>query len=63
MARLVHEHRFQPHVYWLGMHENIVSLVWNDKLKAALSPQTVAEVTRIEADIRSGKFEVPRGKF
>ena len=45
------------------MHDNIVSLVWNEKLKATLSPKTVAEVARIEADIRSGKFEVPRGKF
>jgi len=63
MARLVHDHKFTPQVYWLGMRENIVSLVWNDALKSTLSPQTVAEVAKIEADIRSGKFEVPRGKF
>jgi basic membrane protein A len=63
MARLVHDHKFQPHIYWLGMRENIVSLVWNDTLKATLSPNTIAEVQRIEADIRSGKFEVPRDKF
>ncbi|HSY48235.1 MAG TPA: BMP family protein [Thermoanaerobaculia bacterium] len=63
MATLVHDHKFQPHVYWLGMRENIVSLVWNEKLKSAMSAQTVAEVQRIEGDIRSGKFEVPRGKF
>ena len=63
MAKLVHDHKFQPHVYWLGMKENIVSLVWNDKLKATMKPETVAEIARVEAEIRSGKFEVPRGKF
>ena len=63
MASLVHNHDFKPHVYWLGMHEKIVSLVWNEALKTTLSPKTVAEVERIEGDIRSGKFEVPRGKF
>jgi basic membrane protein A len=63
MAKLVHDHKFRPHVYWLGMHENLVSLVWNDKLTSTLSPKTISEVTRIEADIRSGKFEVPRGTF
>lgn len=63
MARLVRDHQFKPQIYWLGMHDNIVSLVWNDKLKSTLSPQTVAEVSRIESEIRSGKFEVPRGKF
>ena len=63
MAGLVHDKKFTPHVYWLGMKENIVSLVWNDKLKATMKPETVAEVARVEAEIRSGKFEVPRGKF
>jgi basic membrane lipoprotein Med (substrate-binding protein (PBP1-ABC) superfamily) len=63
MARLVHDHQFKPHVYWLGMPDNIVSLVWNEKLKSTLAPATIAEVTRIESEIRSGKFEVPRGKF
>jgi basic membrane protein A and related proteins len=61
MAKLVKEHQFKPHVYWLGMNEGIVSLVWNDKLKPR--PETVAEVKRVEKEIRSGKLEVPRGKF
>jgi len=61
MARLVKDKQFKPHVYWLGMNEGIVSLVWNDKLKPA--PETVAEVERVEKEIRSGKLEVPRGKF
>lgn len=61
MAKLVHDKQFKPHVYWLGMNEGIVSLAWNDKLKP--TPATVAEVERVEKEIRSGKLEVPRGKF
>jgi basic membrane protein A len=63
MAKQVRDHTFTQHVYWLGMREGIVSLVWNEKLKPTISPATVAEVARVEALIRSGKFEVPRGKF
>ena len=63
IATLVRDKKFFPQVRWLGMGEGIVSLVWNDKLKATLSPATVTEVARIEAEIRSGKFQVPRGKF
>lgn len=63
MAKAVRDKTFKPHVYWLGMHEGIVSLAWNGKLKATLSPATVAEVARVEESIRSGKFEVPRGRF
>jgi len=63
MAKTVRDHRFQPHVYWLGMNEGIVSLVWNDRLKATVSPATVAEVERMEKQIRSGALQVPRGKF
>jgi basic membrane protein A and related proteins len=63
MAKLVHDHQFKPHVYWLGMNEGIVSLVWNDTLKSTMKPETVAEVARVEQEIRSGKLEVPRGKF
>jgi basic membrane protein A len=61
MARLVHDHKFTPHVYNLGQNEGIVSLVWNDKLKPALKPDTVAEVERVQKDIRSGKVNVPKG--
>lgn len=63
MARRVHDHKFQPQVYWLGMNEGIVSVAWNDRLKAGLAPKTISEVERIGADIRSNKFQVPRGKF
>ena len=63
MAKLVHDHQFKPHIYRLGMNDGIVSLVWNDKLKSTMKPETVAEVVRVEQEIRSGKLEVPRGKF
>jgi basic membrane protein A len=61
MAKTVRDHRFQPHVYWLGMSEGIVSLVWNDRLKSTVSPATVAEVDKVEEQIRSGALQVPRG--
>jgi basic membrane lipoprotein Med (substrate-binding protein (PBP1-ABC) superfamily) len=61
MAKTVRDHRFQAHVYWLGMHEGIVSLVWNDHLKSTVSPATVAEVEKDEKQIRSGALQVPRG--
>jgi basic membrane lipoprotein Med (substrate-binding protein (PBP1-ABC) superfamily) len=63
MAKTVRDRRFQPHVYWLGMNEGIVSLVWNDRLKPTVSQATVAEVERVEKQIRSGALQVPRGKF
>ena len=61
MATVVRDHQFKPEIQYLGMNEGIVSLVWNDKLKATLRPETVAEVARVEQDIRSGKVKVPRG--
>jgi basic membrane protein A and related proteins len=63
MAQLVHDKQFKPQVYWLGMKEGIVSLSWNDQLKATISPATVQEVANVEQQIRDGKLEVPRGKF
>ena len=63
MATLVRDHKFKPQVYGLGMQENVVSLAWNAKLKASISPATVAEVEKGEADIRSGKFQVPLNKL
>jgi basic membrane lipoprotein Med (substrate-binding protein (PBP1-ABC) superfamily) len=63
MARLVHDHQFKPQIYWLGRRQRVVSLVWNEKLKSTVSPQTVAEVDRLDAAIQAGTFEVPRGKF
>ena len=44
IATRVRDHQFKPEVQWLGMKDNIVSLVWNEKLKATMKPETVAEV-------------------
>lgn len=63
MARIVKEGRFQPGVQRFGMKEGIVSLAWNEKLRAALKPATVARVTAAEEKIRSGELQVPRGNF
>jgi basic membrane lipoprotein Med (substrate-binding protein (PBP1-ABC) superfamily) len=63
IARRVRDHEFKPEVQRLGMAEGIVSLVWNDRVRQTISPATIAEVARIEEEIRSGKLEVPRGKF
>jgi basic membrane protein A len=63
MATTVRDHKFQPRVYWLGMQQGIVSLAWNEKLKSAIAPSTVAEVAAVEQQIRAGTFKVPRGKF
>jgi basic membrane lipoprotein Med (substrate-binding protein (PBP1-ABC) superfamily) len=63
MARLVREHRFKPQIYWLGRSQNIVSLVWNERMTQTISPQTIAEVEKLDAAIRAGTFKVPRGKF
>ena len=63
MARTVRDHRFQTRVYWLGMREGIVSLVWNDRLKPTVSPSTIVEVALVQKRIREGTFQVPRGKF
>jgi len=63
MGRLIRDHQFKPQIYWLGMKENIVSLVWNDRLKGAIKPETIKEVERVQKSILDGSFTVPRGKF
>lgn len=63
MAELVRDHKFEPKIYWLGRQQGIVSLVWNEKLKPTLKPDTVTEVERVEKEIKDGTFKVPRGKF
>jgi basic membrane lipoprotein Med (substrate-binding protein (PBP1-ABC) superfamily) len=63
MAKLVHDHQFKPQIYWLGQREGIVSLVWNEKLKPSIKPETIAEVSRLQREIREGNVVVPRGKF
>ncbi len=63
VAKRVKDHTFKPEVQWLGMKEGVVSLAWNEKLKAAISPATVAEVERTQKQILDGSLVVPRGNF
>jgi basic membrane protein A len=53
VATLVRDKQFQPKIQYLGMNEGIVTLVWNDALKPSLSAETVAEVDRVEKEIRA----------
>lgn len=61
MAKLVRDGKFQPQIHRLGRNENIVSVVWNERLLPAIKPATVAEVERVEKSIRDGRVVVPRG--
>jgi len=61
IAKKVRDHQFKPEIQYLGMNEGIVSLVWNDALKATVKPETVREVAKIEQGIRDGSVKVPRG--
>jgi basic membrane lipoprotein Med (substrate-binding protein (PBP1-ABC) superfamily) len=63
MAKLVRDRKFAPQIYWLGRNDGIVSIVWNEKLKPAISPATIAEVEKLDKEIRAGRLKVPRGKF
>ena len=61
MATLVRDKKFEPRVQYLGMDEKVVSLEWNEKLKATMKPETLADVDRVEKQIREGTVKVPRG--
>jgi basic membrane protein A and related proteins len=61
VSSLVRDGKFEPKIQYLGMQEGIVALVWNPELKSRISPETVAEVERVEKGIREGTVKVPRG--
>ncbi len=61
LARRVKEGQFKPEVQAFGMNEAIVTLEWNETLKTNISPETVAEVARLEQQIQSGALKVPAG--
>lgn len=61
IAKRVQQKQFKPEIQYLGMKDGIVSLVWNDALKAQMKPETVAEVAKLETQIRDGALKVPRG--
>jgi len=60
-AKIVREGRFKPEVQHFGMNQGTVSVVWNEKLKPAISATTLAEVDRVIADIKSGAVKPPAG--
>lgn len=61
MAKIVREGRFKPEVQHFGTTDATIRIEWNDALKAQISPQTVAEVERLTADIKSGVLKPPAG--
>jgi len=61
MAGMVKNKEFKPEIQYFGMNEGVVTLVWNDALKAQVKPETVAEVTRLEQEIKAGRLKVPTG--
>jgi len=60
-AENVKNGRFKAEIQRFGFNEGIVSVVWNDKLKSTLKPDTIAEAEKIEQQIRSGALNVPKG--
>ncbi|MFL6245177.1 MAG: BMP family protein [Thermoanaerobaculia bacterium] len=60
-AKIVKEGRFKPEIQHFGMKQGTVSIVWNEKLKSSISPQTLAEVERLTNDIKNGVVKPPAG--
>jgi len=60
-AKRVKEGQFKAEIQRFGFSEGIVSVVWNEKLKPTLKPETIAEAEKVEQQIRSGALNVPKG--
>jgi len=60
-AKIVREGRFKPEIQHFGMNQGTVSVVWNEKLKPTISAETLAEVDRVIAGIKSGTIKPPAG--
>ncbi|HEX8618214.1 MAG TPA: BMP family protein [Thermoanaerobaculia bacterium] len=61
MAKIIKEGRFKPQIQHFGMEHGTVGVVWNEKLKSTVSPETVAEVARVTEGIRNGTVKPPAG--
>ena len=61
MVRTVRDGQFKPEIQYFGMNEGVVTLEWNEALKSQVSPETVAEVARLEQEIKAGRLKVPTG--
>ena len=63
VARRVKEGRFEAHPLRLGMNEGVVAFVWNPALEERVPEPVREELKQLEARIRSGDLDVPRGDF
>ena len=61
MARVVREGRFKPEIQHFGMNQGTISVVWNEKLKPSIKPETIAEVERLTNEIKAGTVKPPAG--
>ena len=60
-AAAVKNGEFKPGPQNFGMNEGVVTLAWNEALKAQVKPETMAEVARLEQEIKAGRLKVPTG--
>ena len=63
VAGRVRDGSFEPQPLRLGMSEGIVALEINQALRDRISDELAQELSALEAKIRSGELEVPRGAF
>ncbi|MGZ8711594.1 MAG: BMP family protein [Thermoanaerobaculia bacterium] len=61
MVRTVRDGQFKPEIQYFGMSEGVVTLEWNEALKSQIAPETVAEVARLQEEIKAGRLNVPTG--
>ena len=61
MARTVREGKFKPEIQHFGMNQGTIGIVWNEKMKATLKPETLAEVERLTNEIKAGTVKPPAG--
>jgi basic membrane lipoprotein Med (substrate-binding protein (PBP1-ABC) superfamily) len=63
VAREVEEGRFEARSIRFGLGEGVVSIAWNDRLRARLPSALRTEVDTLVKRIESGDLVVPRGGF
>jgi basic membrane lipoprotein Med (substrate-binding protein (PBP1-ABC) superfamily) len=65
MVRTIRDGHFKPEIQYFGMNEGVVTLEWNEalisRMPSQISPETVAEVARLEQEIKAGRLKVPTG--
>lgn len=56
LAREVKSKQFRPRVVWLGMNDDVVTLVLNPALRSRIPPLIAAQVDSMQAQMRRGGF-------